>query len=92
MTDIAGTTRDVRCEHIHIDGMPLRIIDTADPPARRQRDEVERIGISVAGNHAQADRCCLWWITLPTPSTPRKSGRTLSRRLRGKAADYRGAQ
>ncbi|MEQ5197009.1 tRNA modification GTPase, partial [Klebsiella pasteurii] len=29
VTDIAGTTRDVLREHIHIDGMPLHIIDTA---------------------------------------------------------------
>ena len=29
VTDIAGTTRDVLKEHIHIDGMPLHIIDTA---------------------------------------------------------------
>jgi tRNA modification GTPase len=29
VTDIAGTTRDVLQEHIHIDGMPLHIIDTA---------------------------------------------------------------
>src|SRR5690554_6974291 len=29
VTDIAGTTRDILKEHIHIDGMPLHIIDTA---------------------------------------------------------------
>ena len=29
VTDIAGTTRDVLREHIHIDGMPLHVIDTA---------------------------------------------------------------
>ena len=29
VTDIAGTTRDVLREHIHLDGMPLHIIDTA---------------------------------------------------------------
>ena len=28
VTPIAGTTRDVLREHIHIDGMPLHIIDT----------------------------------------------------------------
>ena len=43
VTDIAGTTRDVLREHIHIDGMPLHIIDTAG--LREASDEVERIGI-----------------------------------------------
>lgn len=29
VTEVAGTTRDVLKEHIHIDGMPLHIVDTA---------------------------------------------------------------
>ncbi|MEM0912333.1 MAG: tRNA uridine-5-carboxymethylaminomethyl(34) synthesis GTPase MnmE [Pseudomonadota bacterium] len=43
VTDIEGTTRDVIKEFIHIDGMPLHIIDTAG--IRQAKDEVERIGI-----------------------------------------------
>lgn len=55
VTDIAGTTRDVLREHIHIDGMPLHIIDTAG--LREANDEVERIGIERAWSEiAQADR------------------------------------
>jgi len=55
VTDIAGTTRDVLREHIHIDGMPLHIIDTAG--LREASDEVERIGIERAWDEiAQADR------------------------------------
>ncbi|MCG6395603.1 50S ribosome-binding GTPase, partial [Vibrio alginolyticus] len=55
VTDIAGTTRDVLREHIHIDGMPLHIIDTAG--LREAGDEVERIGIERAWQEiAQADR------------------------------------
>lgn len=55
VTDIAGTTRDVLREHIHIDGMPLHIIDTAG--LREATDQVEQIGIERAWQEiAQADR------------------------------------
>ncbi|GLR71271.1 tRNA uridine-5-carboxymethylaminomethyl(34) synthesis GTPase MnmE [Agaribacter marinus] len=46
VTDIAGTTRDVLKEQIHIDGMPLHIIDTAG--LRDAVDRVEKIGIERA--------------------------------------------
>ncbi|WP_105215171.1 tRNA uridine-5-carboxymethylaminomethyl(34) synthesis GTPase MnmE [Pseudoalteromonas sp. T1lg22] len=55
VTDIAGTTRDVLKEHIHIDGMPLHIIDTAG--LRESPDKVEQIGIERAWEEInQADR------------------------------------
>jgi tRNA modification GTPase len=58
VTDIEGTTRDVLREHIHIDGMPLHIIDTAG--LRDAPDEVERIGIQRAWEEIQkADRVLL---------------------------------
>lgn len=58
VTNIAGTTRDVLREHIHIDGMPLHIIDTAG--LRDATDEVERIGITRAWHEMeQADRVIL---------------------------------
>lgn len=58
VTNIAGTTRDVLREHIHIDGMPLHIIDTAG--LRDASDEVERIGIARAWDEiAQADHVLL---------------------------------
>lgn len=46
VTSIAGTTRDVLREHIHIDGMPLHIIDTAG--LRESPDEIEMEGIKRA--------------------------------------------
>lgn len=46
VTDIAGTTRDVLKESIHIDGMPLHIIDTAG--LRDNADVVEQEGIKRA--------------------------------------------
>ncbi len=47
VTDIAGTTRDVLREHIHIDGMPLHIIDTAG--LRDASDEVEKLVSNALG-------------------------------------------
>jgi tRNA modification GTPase len=58
VTNIEGTTRDVLREHIHIDGMPLHIIDTAG--LRESPDEVERIGIERAWAEIEkADRILL---------------------------------
>jgi tRNA modification GTPase len=58
VTSIEGTTRDVLREHIHIDGMPLHIIDTAG--LRESPDEVEQIGIQRAWQEIHhADRVLL---------------------------------
>lgn len=58
VTDIEGTTRDVLSEQIHIDGMPLHIIDTAG--LRESADRVEQIGIERAWQEInQADRVLL---------------------------------
>jgi tRNA modification GTPase len=43
VTEIPGTTRDVLREHIEIDGMPLRIVDTAG--LRESADPIEVEGI-----------------------------------------------
>ncbi|QDD90509.1 tRNA uridine-5-carboxymethylaminomethyl(34) synthesis GTPase MnmE [Pseudomonas oryzihabitans] len=58
VTDIAGTTRDVLREHIHLDGMPLHVVDTAG--LRDTSDRVEQIGVQRALDAiATADRVLL---------------------------------
>lgn len=52
VTDIPGTTRDVLRERIHIDGLPLHILDTAG--LRDDADTVEAEGIRRA--HAEMSR------------------------------------
>ncbi|MBK4775834.1 tRNA uridine-5-carboxymethylaminomethyl(34) synthesis GTPase MnmE [Candidatus Pantoea edessiphila] len=46
VTNIAGTTRDVLHEYINIDGIPLRILDTAG--LRDSQNEIEYLGIKRA--------------------------------------------
>ncbi|MCK2185034.1 tRNA uridine-5-carboxymethylaminomethyl(34) synthesis GTPase MnmE [Halomonas getboli] len=58
VTDIEGTTRDVLREHIHLDGMPLHVIDTAG--LRDTPDAVEQIGVARAWSEIEkADRVLL---------------------------------
>ena len=58
VTEIAGTTRDILREHIHIDGMPLHLIDTAG--LRKSQDLVEQEGIRRAWAEIEkADRILL---------------------------------
>lgn len=58
VTPIAGTTRDPLREHIHIDGMPLHLVDTAG--IRVSDDLVEQMGIDKAWQEIRsADRILL---------------------------------
>ncbi|MBI3778568.1 MAG: tRNA uridine-5-carboxymethylaminomethyl(34) synthesis GTPase MnmE [Gammaproteobacteria bacterium] len=58
VSPIPGTTRDVLRERIHIDGMPLHVVDTAG--LRESRDAIESEGIRRAREQmARADRILL---------------------------------
>jgi tRNA modification GTPase len=55
VTDVPGTTRDVLRQHVHLDGMPLNLVDTAG--LRIATDVVEAEGVRRARNEmARADR------------------------------------
>lgn len=58
VTELAGTTRDVLGEHLHLDGLPLRVLDTAG--LHPGGDAVEREGVRRARDAmAAADRILL---------------------------------
>ncbi len=57
VTPIAGTTRDTVDEKISIDGVPVRLIDTAG--IRDTGDAVEQIGVARARNELEAADICL---------------------------------
>ena len=58
VSPVPGTTRDVLRERIHLDGMPLHVVDTAG--LREARDEIETEGIRRAREQMErADRVLL---------------------------------
>jgi len=67
VTDVPGTTRDVLREDIVLDGVPLRIVDTAG--LRDTDDPVERIGIERA-RAALADADHLLLVVAADDPTP----------------------
>ncbi len=90
VTDIAGTTDELR-EHIHIDGMPLHIIDTAG--LRDANDEVERIGIERARRKSSRPIGTVHGGRYDHPRRrPGGDPARLYRAFTGETADYRGAK
>lgn len=65
VTDIAGTTRDVIEEGFVLDGIPLRILDTAG--LREAECEIEREGIRRAREHAGVADIAVYLIDCSVP-------------------------
>jgi len=57
VTEVAGTTRDVMREHVHIDDIPVHLIDTAG--LRDSDDPIEKEGIKRAWNEVSQADCVL---------------------------------
>lgn len=56
VTPVAGTTRDVLTQTIHIEGVPIHVLDTAGLRDEAHADEIERIGMARAWSQIeQAD-------------------------------------
>ncbi|WP_407275852.1 tRNA uridine-5-carboxymethylaminomethyl(34) synthesis GTPase MnmE [Halothiobacillus sp. DCM-1] len=58
VTSIAGTTRDVLRAAIHLDGLPLHLVDTAG--LRQSNDPIEQEGIRRAHQEIQNAQAILW--------------------------------
>ncbi len=58
VTDIPGTTRDLVKTHIHLDGIPLNLVDTAG--IRTGADIIEQEGILRAFNEIEKSDVILW--------------------------------
>ena len=81
VTDIAGTTRDVIEEYVNINGVPLKLIDTAG--IRETDDIVEQIGVERSKKALKEADLVLLVLNASEPltaqgqTTSRKSVRTL---------------
>ena len=67
VTPLPGTTRDAIRQVIDIDGVPLRIVDTAG--LRDPRDEIENIGISISWDEISKADVVLWISDITRPET-----------------------
>lgn len=67
VTNVAGTTRDVIEEYVNVNGVPLKLIDTAG--IRDTNDQVEKIGVERSRQALDAADLILLLIDSSTPLT-----------------------
>ena len=67
VTEIAGTTRDVIEEYVNIDGIPVRLADTAG--IRETEDTIEKIGVEKSRNQLEQADFCLYVVDGSRPET-----------------------
>lgn len=60
VTDIPGTTRDILEEYINIDGIPVRLVDTAG--IRETTDTVEKIGVTKASDEISSSDLVIFMV------------------------------
>jgi tRNA modification GTPase len=72
VTPIAGTTRDKVVQQIHIDGVPLHIVDTAG--LRETDDAVEQIGIARTWQEIERADVILHLLDITQPQEELDSG------------------
>ncbi len=69
VTDIPGTTRDTVEEYVNINGIALRLIDTAG--IRESENSVEKIGIERAKENIKSADLCLFVLDASVGITPK---------------------
>lgn len=79
VTPLPGTTRDILQEMVHIDGLPLRITDTAG--YRETNDPIETEGVR-RGEEALGKADLVLWM-LDASEVYQREDEALSRRLKG---------
>lgn len=67
VTNVAGTTRDVIEEYVNVNGVPLKLIDTAG--IRKTNDQVEKIGVERSKQALDAADLILLLIDSSAPLT-----------------------
>lgn len=65
VTDIPGTTRDVLEEFVNLEGVPLRIFDTAG--IRQTEDVVEKIGVEKSKDYIERSELIVFVLDSSTP-------------------------
>lgn len=68
VTEIPGTTRDLLEEPFNLDGIPVKLVDTAG--LRSTGDPVEKIGVERARRQVEQADLVLWLVDSSRPAAP----------------------